>query len=301
MRIAIIGARGQLGTDLLEVLQGNVVGLGHADIEISDAESVEYAIERVAPDCVINAAAYNRVDIAEDEPIAAWATNSLGPRNLAIACEERGIELIHVSTDYVFGIADNEQRPWTETDAPGPVSAYGTSKLAGEHFVRSLCSKHYVLRTCGLYGHAARSGAGKGNFVETMLRLGAEKDELRIISDQHCTPTSSRDLALAIAELIRTQRYGLYHATNRGASSWYEFALEIFAHEGIDVHVSAIPSSEYPTKARRPGFSVLNSTRLESAIGRPMPEWRVALHEYLGERRAALTSVATRAAAESIR
>lgn len=284
MRIAIIGAAGQLGTDLRQLCGPEAIGLGHSDIEITDPTSVKAALDSAAPDCVINAAAYNKVDQAEDEPQVAFANNALGPRNLAMECQSRGIVLVHVSTDYVFGNQTDRDSPYTETDEPGPVSAYGISKLAGEHLVRSSCTKHFVVRTCGLYGHAARSGAGKGNFVETMLRLGREKDQLTIVNDQVCTPTSSLELARMICELIKTDDFGLYHAVNQGHASWFDFASEIFQHAGIEVEVKPIPSSDYPTPARRPAYSVLSNEKLQTAIGREIPTWQASLSEYLTDR-----------------
>ncbi len=171
MRIAIIGAFGQLGSDLVPLLGERAIALGHADIELADPSSIAGALDARQPTHVINCAAYNLVDRAEDEPEAAFRVNAFGTRNLALWCAARNAALVNVSTDYVFGLDGSLGRPRRETDPTGPVSAYGASKLAGENFVRSLCPRHLVVRTCGLYGrHAAR---GKGNFVETMLRLGA--------------------------------------------------------------------------------------------------------------------------------
>lgn len=285
MRIAVIGAAGQLGTDLIQTLQHEVIALRHSDVEITDMDSVQQMIDEHRPDCVINAAAYNKVDQAEDEPEVAFANNALGPRNLAVACDTHGATFCHVSTDYVFGTDRNRRLPYRVFDAPGPTGAYGISKLAGEHFVHASCPKSFVIRTCGLYGHAARNDAGqtkgKGNFVETMLRLGAERDSLRIVSDQLCTPTSSLELARAISGLIETKEYGLHHGVNRGATSWADFAREIFRFASLDVDVESIPTSEYPTKANRPGYSVLDGSGLEHALGRPMPEWKTSLREYI--------------------
>lgn len=283
MRVLVVGSEGQLGTELLEVFGQNAVGCGRQEVDISSADSISYQLDHSTFDCVINAAAYNKVDLAEEEPEIAYLVNSLGPRNLAQECAKRGICLVHVSSDYVFGLEDS-QRAWIETDAPGPVSAYGTSKLSGEYFVRSLCTRHFVVRTCGLYGKAARSGRGKGNFVETMLRLGAEREVLRIVDDQHCTPTSAKDLAAAIHDLVQTSAFGLYHATNREACTWARFAEEIFAYAGVKAKVERIPSAEYPTKARRPSYSVLNCSKLEATIGQPLRTWKTALHQYLDER-----------------
>ncbi len=283
MKTMIVGANGQLGTALKELTGESAISLGRQDLDITSLESISKQLDTAQPTAVINCAAYNLVDQAEDEPDVAFNVNALGPRNLAIECQKHDICLLHVSTDYVFGL-DTSSRPWTECDTPGPVSAYGTSKLAGEYFVRSLCSKHFVVRTCGLYGHAARRGAGKGNFVETMLRLGNERDELRIIDDQQCVPTNVKDLAIAICELARTTSFGLYHATNQGTATWARFAEEIFSYSKMPTQVVRIPSVEYPTKAQRPSKSLLDCSKLETVLQQPMRDWQTALHEYLDER-----------------
>ncbi len=279
MRIAIVGAGGQLGTALEACLPGDIVLLGHAEIEITDAARVDGALSAAQPDCVINAAAYNFVDQAEDEPAATYNVNALGPRNLARWCGRAGVTLLHVSTDYVFGADSTRTRPYVESDIPGPQSAYAVSKLAGEHFVRAECPRHFVVRTCGLYGSA--STEGKGNFVKTMLRLSKERKELTIVNDQHCTPSFAADVATAIARLIETDHYGLYHATNSGSTTWYDFAREIFRLAAIDIAVRPIPSADYPQKAKRPAYSVFDCGKLAANTGDPLPAWQDALGRYL--------------------
>ncbi len=283
MKVLILGGEGQLGTELQNLLKENSVACGRQDVDITSHDSFSQQLEKSKVDLVINAAAYNLVDQAEDEPDEAYRINALGPRNLALECATRNLPLVHISTDYVFG-QDTSGTPWKETDAPGPVSVYGTSKLAGEYFVRSSCKKHFIVRTCGLYGHAARSGNGKGNFVETMLRLGSERDKLRVVDDQHCTPTSVKDLAAAICDLIQLDAYGLYHCTNDGDCTWANLAMEIFQYSKMNVRVTPISSSEYPTKAKRPKQSLLDCTKLTAVLGRSMPHWKDALHQYLDER-----------------
>jgi dTDP-4-dehydrorhamnose reductase len=289
MRIALIGARGQLATDLRPVLGDDIVALGHEDIEITQAEQVESALSQAGPNCVINTAAYNLVDRAEDEPEAAYRINALGARNLALYCRDHDIPLLHVSTDYVFSGYDcaspssaRRSVPYKETDAPSPQSAYAVSKLAGEYFVRSLCPRHFIVRTCGLYGLAG--ARGKGNFVETMLRLAGERDELRIVDDQCCTPSATADVARAIAGLIPTDAYGLYHATNSGSTTWYLLAREIFRLTGRDIAVQPVTSEEFGAKARRPAYSVLDNSKLEATIGFALPDWRDALAHFLNVR-----------------
>ena len=279
MRIAIIGAAGQLGTALQACLRGEIVPLTHAEIEITDPRRVDAALAAARPDCVINCAAYNFVDRAEDEPDAAFAGNAQGPRNLARWCATANAVLVHVSTDYVFGSDIDRILPYCETANPGPQSVYAASKLEGEQFVRADLKRHFIVRTCGLYGRA--SSEGKGNFVKTMLRLAKERPELSIVDDQHCTPSYAVDVAAAIARLIETDHYGLYHATNDGATTWYKFAREIFHRAKIGIKLRPISSSEYPQKAKRPGYSVLDCGKLVGVVGSPLPQWQDALARYL--------------------
>lgn len=293
MRIALIGAMGQLGTDLLPRLQAaghDVRPLGHADIEITNTENSAAVLEPMQPDIVINTAAYNLVDKAEDEPDAAMAVNGLGPQLLARLAEKYGWRLLHISTDYVFGENSRaEPIPFTESDLAVPTCRYGLSKLTGEKFVQANCSRHYVVRTCGLYGIAALRGAGKGNFVETMLRLGRDRKQLRVVNDQLCTPTSTTDLADSLVKLIATDAFGLYHATNSGCMTWCEFAREIFRQANLDVEVIPITTAEFGAKAKRPNFSVLDGSKLAAVIGETPPDWHDALTRYLASRQVVLS------------
>ena len=288
MRIALIGAMGQLGGDLLPRLQAaghDVRSLGHADIEITNAENSAAVLEPLQPDLVINTAAYNLVDKAEDEPDAAMAVNGLGPQLLARLAEKHGWRLMHISTDYVFGdVVRPTPTPFVESDLAIPSGRYGLSKLTGEKFVQANCSQHFVVRTCGLYGIAALRGAGKGNFVETMLRLGRDRKQLRVVNDQLCTPTSTADLADSLVKLITTDAFGLYHATNSGSMTWCEFAREIFRLAKLDVEVIPITTAEFGSNAKRPNYSVLDCSKIESVIGRKLPDWRDALARYLVSR-----------------
>lgn len=279
MRTAVIGSRGQLGGELLQRLGGDAVGLTHDDIEITEPDSVQRALAAARPELVINTAAYNQVDRAEDEPEQAYRVNALGPRNLARWCAGSGAILIHVSTDYVFAGDPGRTRPWTEEDPPAPQSAYAVSKLAGEYFVRSICNRHFVVRTCGLYGGSP--GRGSGNFVETMLRLGRERGAVRVVDDQRCCPSFAGDVAEALLELSRTGNWGLYHATNAGSVTWCEYARAVFESAGLDVDVTPITTAEFGAAAKRPAFSVLDCASLEAAIGRAMRPWREALSEYV--------------------
>src|SRR5580700_1254312 len=280
MKVALVGAAGQLGTALAATRPAEVslVPLGHADIEICNIASVESALTKAGADWVINAAAYNFVDRAEDEPELAHAVNALGPQNLARWCAAQNATLVHVSTDYVF--TDSPGRtPHVETESPAPASVYATSKLAGEELVQAECPAHFVVRTCGLYSRA--QSAGKGNFVRTMLRIAAEGRPLKVVDDQHCTPSYAADVAVAIWRLLESRRFGLYHATNSGATTWHGFACEIFRAAGLDVAVAAIPSRDFPQKAKRPAYSVLDCSRLSATIGSALPTWQDALARYV--------------------
>ena len=273
-KVLLSGSGGQLGLELTELFPGRgheVIALPGTQLDVADFEAVRSALEEHSPDVVVNAAAYTNVDGCETEPDLAFRVNALGPRNLAQLCEERGCDLLHVSTNYVF---DGEsRRPYEPFDAPYPISVYGRSKLAGEEYVRQLTNRWYVVRSAGVYGRGH-------NFVRTMLRLGAERDVLEVKEDEFISPTYALDLAEGIIALIEDGHYGLYHLTNAGSCSWYEFAREIFALAGVEVEVVPVPGSEYPLPAGRPANGVL------STLGSPeLRHWRDALEEYIERER----------------
>jgi dTDP-4-dehydrorhamnose reductase len=284
MRYAVLGAAGQLGRDLCPRLVGEVCALTRADVDLTRVESLRNLLGTLRPDVVINCAAYNYVDRAESDPPSAFAVNTWAVRDLAHICRDLNCSLVQFSTDYVFGLDDHRRVPYAETDPPGPVSVYGLSKLAGEYLVRALCPRHFVIRTCGLYGVWGSGGKG-GNFVQTMLRLAAEGKPLRVVADQVCTPSYTADIAQATAALVQTGRYGLYHLTNAGTCSWHEFARTIFELAGVAAPVTAISSREYAAPARRPAYSVLGMEAY-AVLGLPLlRSWRDALAAYLEERR----------------
>lgn len=283
MRTAVLGAAGQLGRDLCPRLAGEVVPLSRADIDLEKPDTITAYLAAHRPDVLVNCAAYNFVDKAEADPAPAFAANGLGVRLLARACAAAGVKFVHVSTDYVFGLDADRTTPFTETDAPGPVSAYGLSKLVGEYAVRAASPAHLVVRTCGLYGVWGSGGKG-GNFVETMLRVAGQGKPLRVVNDQRCTPSYTADVAEAIAGLIRAGAGGLYHVTNAGDCTWHELAAEIFRQSGVAADLTPIASAEFNAPARRPPYSVLSNAKL-AAAGVPAPRpWREALTAYLAER-----------------
>lgn len=284
-KIAVIGSSGQLGSDLVKELTGNeVVGLSHADIEVSDIESVKKSLLEHRPEVVINTAAFHRTDDCEGDPDRAYLINAIGARNVAVVAEEIKAKLVFISTDYVFGGEGRAKNvPYTEFDSPVPLSVYGHSKLAGENLIQHLSSKYFIVRASGLFGVAGASGKG-GNFVETMLRLGKERPELRVVNDQVFSPTYTRHLAAKIAGIINTDYYGIFHITNKGSCSWFEFASEILRLAGIKTPVIPITSSDFPQKAKRPNYSVLDTYHLRLLGMDTMTSWQEALSHYLREK-----------------
>jgi dTDP-4-dehydrorhamnose reductase len=282
VKVAVTGANGQLGTDLCRALHDfKVIPFTHADVEIADMASVRKALLKHKPAVIINTAAYVRVDDCEDEKDKAFQVNALGARNVAVVAQELGARLVHISTDYVFGGGvEPRTTPYTEFDTPVPLSIYGKSKLAGENFVRDFCHRYFVIRSSGLFGVAGSSGKA-GNFIETMLRLAKERDELRVVDDQVFSPTYTMDLARKIAQLMATDYYGIFHITNSGACSWYEFAREILKLAGIKTAVVPITSDQYPQKARRPRYSVLDNYHLRLLGMDDMRPWQEGLKDYL--------------------
>ena len=282
MRIALIGANGQLAHDLILTLNEDTVSkLTHRDIEVSQYESVKTVLEPLEPEVVINTAAYHRVDEAEEHPDLATKVNADGASNLARVCNNLNAALVHLSTDYVFSGKKGE--PYIEADEVDPVNVYGSSKVAGELDIQLSWHRHFIVRTSGLYGLAGSSGKG-GNFVETMLRLAESGKPIKVVDDQVLTPTSTKGLAQQIGVLIRTESYGLYHATCQGQCSWYEFALEIFRQKGLEPDVSPQTTAESGAKATRPSYSVLENKGLKTiGLDRLIP-WEEALSVYLEER-----------------
>ncbi len=276
MKYLVIGAAGQLGRDLCPRLVGDVVEVGRDRADLTRPDLLRATLDDVRPDVVVNCAAYNFVDRAETEKHEAFAVNALGVRNLAQLCTERGCMLVNFSTDYVFGLDAGRATPYRETDAPGPLSVYGTSKLAGEAFARALCPRHFVIRSCGLYGVRGSGGKG-GNFVETMLKLAAARKPIRVVTDEVCTPTYAADLASAAAALIATGRFGLYHITNSGQCSRFEFAAEILRQAGVTADLTPTTSREFGAAARRPAYAVLATDKYESLSLPRMRDWNAAL------------------------
>lgn len=284
MRIAVLGAAGQLGRDLGPRLAalGEVIPLSRSDIDLAKLDATAHVVAALKPDVFVNCAAYNFVDKAETDPEVANAINSRGVGMLALICNPLGVRLVHFSTDYVFGQHTNLVTPYLEDDEPGPVSVYGESKLAGESSVLDMPG-NLVIRTCGLYGVRGSGGKG-GNFVETMLRLAGEGKPLRVVNDQRCTPSYTVDVAEVTVQLIARDATGLFHATNSGDCTWYEFAAEIFKQSGLKPRLTPITSEEFGAAAKRPTYSVLSTAKLAAFLGSPLRSWKDALTAYLAER-----------------
>lgn len=294
MKVLVIGANGQLGSDLCKELDSTqLVPLTHSDIEITDMNSIKRVFETYQlsrGDVVINTAAYVSTDKCETNPDKAFLVNALGAGNVAIAAQEWGAKLVHISTGYVFG-GEKERRatPYTEFDIPNPVNTYGRSKLAGENLVASFSNRYLIVRFTGLFGIRGARGKG-GNFIETILRLAGENSELKVVSDQICSLTYTRDAAKKIAQLLPTDYYGIFHISNEGSCSWHEFACEILSLAGITTPVIPITSDEFHSVAKRPAFSALDNYHLRLLGMDDLRPWREALKDYMKER--ALVSVA---------
>lgn len=286
-RVALIGSNGQLGSDIARLWPTSelgkrgdqLIGLVHADIEVTDEAQVRSILSGIQPSLVINTSAFHRVDDCESNPLLALEVNGLGVKYLAESCRELGAVLMHFSTDYVFG--GDATRPYTETDAALPVSAYGISKVAGEQYLRYLMPEdHILIRSSGLYGVAGASGKG-GNFVETMLRFARDGRPIKVVNDQVSAPTYTLDLAQAVLEIIVRGGRGTYHVTNAGECSWYDFAQEIFSLAGLTPDLSPTTSADYAAAANRPAYSVLENARLKALGIGPLRPWQEALANYL--------------------
>jgi len=276
MRVIVTGAKGQLGTDVVELFSEigyQVYGYGRNELDITDIGQVRKVFNDIRPDVVIHAAAHTKVDLAESEPDQAFLINAYGTRNVAVVAEALGAKLVYVSTDYVFDGTAN--KPYSEFDTTNPLGVYGKSKLAGEQFVRDLHSKFFIVRTSWVYGKHGN------NFVKTMLNLAKERNELKVVDDQVGCPTYTVDLAKCIFDLIQTEKYGIYHVSNSGHCSWYEFAKAIFEEAGLNVKVNPCTTKDFPRSAPRPSYSVFEHMALKLNGFDSMRQWRYALREFL--------------------
>ena len=278
--IAVTGATGQLGREICRQLGPAAVPLPRQQLDLTQPAMIRDVLETLRPEVVINCAAWTAVDAAEHESAACRLVNAAAVERLAAACNAIDAVLVQVSTDYVFGRDAHRRSPYAETDATGPVNEYGASKLAGEQ-AAATAARHLIVRTCGLYS-AGPDGPVRGrNFADTMLALAAERDELKIVADQHCTPSFVPDVAQGILRLLAGDATGLFHLVNSGSTTWYGFASELFRAAGIDLTLKPIPTSDYPTPARRPSYSVLDTAKFAATTGSRPPSWQSGIAAYL--------------------
>jgi dTDP-4-dehydrorhamnose reductase len=277
VRAAIVGSAGQLGRALVEKLGSRVVWSGGRDaLDVCDREAVARMVETARPDVILNASAYNAVDVAESDPALALSVNALAPRHLAAAARAQGAVLVHVSTDYVFD--GRKTQPYREEDCPRPLSAYGASKLAGEAMVTASGCELILVRTSGVIG-AGGSQVKGGSFVERILAQARAGKPLRVVSDQVFSPTYAPDLAAALIALVEAGKRGLYHVTNDGACSWHELAQAAVEMAGLDVTVATLAAADLARPAGRPAYSVLSNERYRAEGLPPLRHWRAALRE----------------------
>ncbi|PES17451.1 dTDP-4-dehydrorhamnose reductase [Bacillus cereus] len=278
MKVLVTGAKGQLGQDVLCLLENQpweVFGFGREELDITNEEQVREKVLAIKPNIIIHTAAYTQVDQAESDEETAFKVNAEGTKYLAQAAEAVEAKFCYVSTDYVFDGTNNE--PYKTNDETNPQTIYGKSKLAGEQYTSEYCSKYFVVRTSWVFGLHGN------NFVKTMLRLADERSELEVVNDQFGSPTYTNDLARFIIELVETNKYGIYHASNSGVCSWYEFAKEIFRQSNRSINVNAISTAEFQRPAQRPAYSVLEQKKIAEQGLIMLPNWKEALGRYLSK------------------
>lgn len=276
MRVLVTGVKGQLGYDvMIELARRNIqsVGVDIDEMDVTDGASVERVIREAAPDAVIHCAAYTAVDAAEENQALCRRVNAEGPRHIASVCKELDIKMLYVSTDYVF--SGEGERPWEPEDEREPQSVYGQTKYEGELAVQELLDKYFIVRIAWVFGINGK------NFVKTMLKLAENHDTVRVVNDQFGSPTYTFDLARLLVDMVLTDRYGVYHATNEGICSWYEFACAIFEEAGLPVKVVPVSTAEYGAKAKRPANSRMSKDKLTQMGFEKLPPWQDALKRYV--------------------
>lgn len=278
MKVLVTGVKGQLGYDVMaELAKRNIeaIGVDIDEMDITDKISVEKVIGEAAPDVVVHCAAYTAVDAAEDNEALCRRVNAGGTRNIAEVCKKLDCKMVYISTDYVFD--GQGTRPWEPDDERHPLNVYGQTKYEGELAVQENLSKYFIVRIAWVFGKNGK------NFVKTMLKLAETHDKLTVVNDQFGSPTYTYDLARLLVDMIQTDKYGIYHATNEGICTWYEFACEIFRQAGVKIEVTPVPASEYPAKAKRPENSRLDKSKLTENGFERLPSWQDALGRYLKE------------------
>lgn len=287
MKVAVLGANGQLGSDVCAAFLRNgdgVCALTHSDLELTSASSVEATLAAHNPEFIINTVAMHHVEKCEADPIAAFTANAIGAKHVAEWAKRAGATVAYVSTDYVFD--GRKSSPYLESDVAAPLNVYGITKLAGENFTAAIAPKYFVLRVSAIYGLQPCRAKGGLNFVELMLKLSRERDKIRVVDDEFVTPTPTVQIAEQLVQLSCSDRYGLYHGTAEGSCSWYEFAREIFDATGTKVRLEKAAPGEFPAKVLRPKYSVLDNAALREASLNTFADWREGLREYLAARSA---------------
>jgi len=285
-RVAILGGKSQLAADIYRHFTDKgweVTLISREEADVTNSNQLQSVLGQIQPQFVINTAAYHQVDEVETNPVKAFAVNAIAQKLIADVCRDQGLTMVSVSTDYVYGLDKTRHQPYTESDPTAPLNVYGLSKAAGEQMVRRYAPNHFIIRVSGLFGLAGSAGKG-GNFVETMIRLGKEKGQVKVVNDQVLSPTYTKNIAENLFELLQTQNYGTYHLTSTGHCSWWEFAQEIFTQLHLDVSCEAVGSEFYRTVAQRPIFSVLAKDGLEKLGINHMNDWQTNLHLYLQEK-----------------
>ena len=278
MKVFVTGVGGQLGYDVVNELEKRgheAVGVDIQEMDITDANSVDQVIGEAAPDAVIHCAAYTAVDAAEDNVEICRKVNADGTQNIANKCKQLDIPMIYISTDYVFD--GQGERPWLPDDERAPLNVYGQTKYEGELAVQNTLDKYFIVRIAWVFGVNGK------NFIKTMLNLGKTRDSLTVVNDQFGSPTYTYDLAKLLVDMVQTDKYGIYHATNEGICTWYEFACEIFKQAGLNVSVAPVTADQYPAKAKRPSNSRMSKDKLEENGFERLPSWQDALARYLKE------------------
>ncbi len=282
MKVLVTGAKGQLGFDVVQELMRcgiSALGVDREEMDITDADAVDRVVKDSGADAVIHCAAYTAVDAAQENASLCQRVNRDGTKNIAMACLKYGKKMLYISTDYVF---DGEgEKPWEPEDHANPVNVYGRTKYEGELAVRETLEAYFIVRVSWVFGLHGK------NFVKTMLRLSGERECLHVVDDQFGSPTYTRDLAVLLVDMVRTEKYGVYHATNEGICSWYEFACEIFRQAGKVVQVEAVPSDAFPVRAKRPHNSRMDKGKLIKEGFFLLPRWEDALSRYFLELREA--------------
>ena len=279
MKVLVTGVKGQLGYDVMRELKKRgheAVGVDIDEMDITDAGQVRQVLTKTAPEAVIHCSAFTAVDRAEDEVDLCRRVNAQGTKNIAEVCEELDCKLLYLSTDYIF--SGDGERPWEPEDEPNPLNVYGQTKYEGEQEIKTRCNKYFIVRISWVFG------INGNNFIKTMLRLGKEKGAVKVVDDQIGSPTYTFDLAILLVDMIESEAYGEYHATNEGICSWYEFAKEIFRAAGMDdVTVTPVATGEFPAKAKRPKNSRMSKEKLIKNGFNKLPTWQDAVRRYLKE------------------